>query len=122
MLLADDWNLQESLKRFQNNTLDAVQFSSMSKHAKNRSFRDGEKSVIQEDSSLSREGDSSKKLEDTPKTTQFKTSTKVMPTSLEAIGEKPKGKTTIRKNDANFDKSIKAEGQSIAPTVPVTAF
>ena len=94
MLLADDWNLQESLKRFQNNTLDAVQFSSMSKHAKNRSFRDGEKSVIQEDSSLSREGDSSKKLEDTPKTTQFKTSTKVMPTSLEAIGEKPKGKTT----------------------------
>ena len=28
----------------------------------------------------------------------------------------------MRKKETNLDKSIKAEGQSIAPTIPVTAF
>ena len=81
---------------------------------------EGDKSIIHEDSSLSR--DSSKRLEDTPKVNRFKTNSKLAPTTLESIGEKSKIKSSVRKKETNFDKSIKAEGQSIAPTIPVTAF
>lgn len=81
---------------------------------------EGDKSIIHEDSSLSR--DSSKRLEDTPKQNRFKTSSKVAPTTLESIGEKFKVSSTKKEKAINLDKSIKAEGQSIAPTIPVTAF
>ena len=120
MLLAEDWNLQQSMKRFQNNTLEAQPFSSMSKHGKHRSFRDGTRSIMHQDSSLSR--DSSKKLDETPIHSQFKTSSKAALPPLEAIGENAKGKTAQKQNESNLQKSIKAEGRSIAPTVPVTAF
>ena len=66
----------------------------MSKHAKNRSFMEGDKSIIHEDSSLSR--DSSKGLENTPKINRFRKSSKVSPTTLESIGEKSKVNSTKR--------------------------
>ena len=53
---------------------------------------EGDKSIIHEDSSLSR--DSSKGLENTPKINRFRKSSKVSPTTLESIGEKSKVNST----------------------------